>query len=177
MRGIEDLVHKAQSGNHHAYITLFQQYEQQLYRTAYVYVHNQQDALDVIQETAYRSFKLITTLREPKYFKTWLIRICITCAIDLLRQRKKIVHLKSEHMEFAVSKEDYDVPLSVSLKQVIEQLEEDERSVILLRFYHDFTIREIAEVLQIPLGSSKTILYRALHKLRKVIKEESVYEQ
>lgn len=177
MRKIEDLVHKAQLGDHHAYITLFQQYERELYRTAFVYVNNQQDALDVIQETAYRSFKLIATLREPKYFKTWLIRICITCAIDLLRKRKKVVHLKPEHMDFVVSNEDYDVPLSISLKQLIEQLDEDERSVILLRFYHDFTIKEIAEVLQIPLGTSKTILYRALHKLRKVVKEESVYEQ
>ncbi|WP_138188695.1 sigma-70 family RNA polymerase sigma factor [Paenibacillus alvei] len=177
MRRIEKLVHRARLGDHQAYITLFQQYEQQLYRTAFVYVNNQQDALDVIQETAYRSFKLIATLREPKYFKTWLIRICITCAIDYLRQRKKVVHLKPGHMEFAVCNEDYDVALSISLKQLIEQLDEDERSVILLRFYHDFTIKEIAEVLQIPLGTGKTILYRALHKLKKVIKEESVYEQ
>lgn len=131
--------------------------------------------MDVIQETAYRSFKQITTLREPKYFKTWLIRICITCAIDLLRQRKKIVHLKPKHIDFCVSNEDYDV--SISLRQLIEQLDEDERSVILLRFYHDFTIKEIAEVLQIPLGTGKTILYRALHKLRMVVKEESVYER
>lgn len=148
-----------------------------MYRTAFLYVNNQEDALDVIQETAYRSFKLIATLREPQYFKTWLIRICITCAIDLLRKRRKVVHLKPEHMDFAVSSEDYDVPLSISLKQLIEQLDENERSVILLRFYHDFTIKETAEVMQIPLGSSKTILYRALHKLRMVVKEESVYEQ
>lgn len=177
MRKIEDLVQKARLGDHHAYITLFQHYEEQLYRTAFVYVNNQQDALDVIQETAYRSYKLITSLREPKYFKTWLIRICITCSIDLLRQQKKVTHLRAKHMDFAISSEDYDVPLSVSLKQLIEKLDEDERSVILLRFYHDFTIKEITEVLQIPLGTGKTILYRALHKLRKVIKEEYVYEQ
>ncbi|MBP2002289.1 RNA polymerase sigma-70 factor (ECF subfamily) [Paenibacillus shirakamiensis] len=177
MRKIENIVHKAQSGDHHAYIILFEQYEQQLYRTAFVYVNNEQDALDVIQETAYRSFKLIATLREPKYFKTWLIRICITCAMDLLRQRRKAILLTPEHLDFAVSNEDYDVPLSISLQQLIEQLDDDERSVIVLRFYHDFTIKEITEVLQIPLGTGKTILYRALHKLRKVVKEESVYEQ
>lgn len=177
MGEIGDLVHKAQAGDHEAYITLFQQVEQQLYRTAFVYVNNQQDALDVIQETAYRSFKQISTLRDSKYFRTWLIRICITCAIDLLRKRKNVVHLKPEYMEFAVSHEDFDVPLSISLKQLIEQLDVDERSVILLRFYHDFTIREVAEALQIPLGTSKTVLYRALQKLRKAAKEESVYEQ
>lgn len=80
-------------------------------------------------------------------------------------------------MDLANSNEVSDVPLSISLKQFIEQLDEDERSVIQLRYYHDFTIKETAEVLQIPLGTCKTILYRALHKLRMVIKEEYVYEQ
>ena len=75
-----NLIKKAQKGNDKAFLTLFQQYEQDIYRTAFVYVKNQSDALDVVQETAYRSFKSIKDLKEPKYFKTWLIRIAISCA-------------------------------------------------------------------------------------------------
>lgn len=55
---------KAQQGDENAYIELFTQYEQQIYRTAYVYLKNQSDALDVVQETAYRSYKAIKKLRE-----------------------------------------------------------------------------------------------------------------
>lgn len=84
-----NLIKKAQKGNDKAFCTLFQQYEQDLYRIAYVYVKNQNDALDVVQETAYRSYKSIKTLKEPTNFKTWLVRIAISCSIDLLRKQKK----------------------------------------------------------------------------------------
>lgn len=50
---------------------------------------NQDDTLDVVQEVAYRSFKKIDTLKNPEYFKTWLIKITINCAIELVRKNKK----------------------------------------------------------------------------------------
>ncbi|MBM7572359.1 sigma-70 family RNA polymerase sigma factor [Aquibacillus albus] len=175
---IKSLVKKAQKGNEKAYITLFQQYEADIYRTAYVYVKNQEDALDVVQETAYRSFATISHLKDPKYFKTWLIRITINCSIDLLRRRKKVVQLKPDYEEYiGEESETKDLPLSLSLKELIDALSEEEKSVILLRFYHDYTIRETAEILEIPLGTTKTVLYRALKKLRKQVDEEDVHER
>lgn len=87
-----DLVLKAQKGDDKAYLALFQQYEQDIYIMAFIYVKNQSDALDVVQETAYRSFKAIKYLNEPKYFKTWLIRIAVNCSLDLLRVRKKLLN-------------------------------------------------------------------------------------
>lgn len=67
--------------------------------------------------------------------------------------------------------EDEDIPLSLSIQDMIDSLEEDEKSVVLLRYYQDHTFKEIAEVLDIPLGTAKSILYRALNKLRKEYKE------
>lgn len=156
---IIDLVRKAQNGNESAYIELFQKYEVVLYRTAYVYLKNKDDALDAVQETAYRSFKLITSLKEPKYFNTWLTRIAISCSIDILRKRKKIVALTVEHDESSFeSTGDEDIPLSVTLQDLIDQLDQDEKSVIILRFYHDFTIKEVSETLGIALGSKNSIV-------------------
>ena len=60
---LERLVKKAQKGNDQAYLMLFQQYEADIYRMAYVYVKNKDNALDVVQEVAYQSFKTITTLK------------------------------------------------------------------------------------------------------------------
>lgn len=172
------LVKKAQKGNEGAFLKLFQQYEEILYRTAFVYVNNKEDALDVVQETAYRSFKLISTLKEPKYFKTWLTRITISCSLDILRKRRKVVHMKTKHEEESASEvREEDIPLSLTLQDLINLLNEDEKNVIILRFYHDLTIKEVAETLNIPLGTAKTALYRALKKLRKGLKGDDVYEQ
>lgn len=141
---------------------------------AYVYVKNKEDALDVVQEVAYQSFKKIDTLKKPEYFKTWLMKIAINCAINLVKKNKKVVLLNPEFEEF-VGSDDEDIPLSLSLQELMDTLQEDEKSVILMKFYNDNTLKEISEALEIPLGTAKTILYRALDKLRKNYKKEVGY--
>ncbi|CAM3177978.1 sigma-70 family RNA polymerase sigma factor [Paenibacillus lupini] len=175
MNGIIDLVRKAQRGDESAYLELFQQFDEDLYRVAYVYLGNEEDSLDVVQETAYRSFKSIKKLKEPEYFKTWLIKIAISCSIDLLRKRKRQIQWKPDYIESITIKDDEDLPLSLTLKELIEALEPEEKNVIILRFYYDLTIREVTEVLDIPLGTGKTLLYRALKKLRQRVEEDGDY--
>lgn len=143
---------------------------------AYVYVKNKEDALDVVQEVAYQSFKKINTLKKPEYFKTWLIKITMNCATNVIRKNKKVVYLKPEYEEL-IGAENEDIPLSISLQDLIEALEEDEKSIVLLRFYHNHTFKEISELLEIPLGTAKSVLYRALEKLRKQFKEGDIYGQ
>ena len=143
---------------------------------AYVYLKNKDDALDVVQEVAYQSFKKINTLKKPEYFKTWLMKITMNCATNVIKKNKKVVHLKPEYEEF-IGADNEDIPLSISLQDLIEALEEDEKSVVLLRFYHNHTFKEISELLEIPLGTAKSVLYRALNKLRKQFKEGDIREQ
>jgi RNA polymerase sigma-70 factor (ECF subfamily) len=143
---------------------------------AYVYVKNKEDALDVVQDVAYQSFKKINTLKSPEYFKTWLIKITINCAINVVRKNEKVLYLKPEYVEF-IGIEDEDISLSISLRELIEALEEDEKSIVLLKFYQNYTFKEISEVLEIPLGTAKSVLYRALTKLRKKFKEVDSCEQ
>lgn len=166
------LVKKAQKGNDKAFLKLFQQFEEDIYRMAFVYVKNRDDALDVVQEVAYQSFKKIDTLENPKYIKTWLMKITMNCAINLIRKNKKVVLLNPDYEAF-MGVEEEDLSLSLTLQKLIDILQEDEKSVILLRFYHDHTLQEISEILEIPLGTAKSILYRALNKLRKNFKEAS----
>lgn len=142
---------------------------------AFIYVKNQNDALDVVQETAYRSFQKIDTLKNPEYFKTWLIKIAINCSIELIRKNKKVIELKPEYEEF-IGIEDEDISLAVTLKDLIEQLNEDEKGIIILRFYHDYSLKEIADLLNMPLGTIKSVLYRALIKLRKKFKGAQISE-
>lgn len=164
------LVKKAQRGNDKAFLKLFQQYEMDIYRMAYIYTKHREDALDVVQEVAYQSFKKIDTLKQPEYFKTWLIKITINCALNVVRKNKQIIPLKFDYEAILGSKEE-DVSLSMSIHELMDVLQEDEKSVVLLKYYNDLTLKEIAELLDIPLGTAKSILYRALNKLRQNVKE------
>jgi len=170
------LVKKAQNGDDQAFLMIFQHYQEDLYRMAYVYVKNQEEALDVIQEVAYKSFKSINTLKNPEYVKTWLIKITINCAINAINKKKKVVPFKAQYEEYIGSETNENIPLSLSIQDVMEYLQEDEKSVILLRFYHNYTFKEISQALEIPLGTAKSILYRALNKLRERMEEVDFYE-
>lgn len=171
---IERLVKKAQKGNDKAYVMLFQQYEADIYRMAYVYVKNKDDALDLVQEVAYQSFKKISTLEKPEYFKTWLMKITINCALNLINKNNKVISLNA-NFDRLTGSEDEDIALTLSLNRMIETLKEDEKSVILLKYYDDRTLKEISEILDIPLGTAKSVLYRALDKLRQHLKEVDSY--
>ena len=171
---LERLVKKAQKGNDKAYVMLFQQYEADIYRMAYVYVKNKEDALDLVQEVAYQSFKKISTLKKPEFFKTWLMKITINCALNLINKNKKVIPLNS-NLDMLMRTEDEDIALTLSLNKLIDTLQEDEKSVILLKYYDDRTLKEISEILDIPLGTAKSVLYRALDKLRQNFKEVDSY--
>jgi RNA polymerase sigma-70 factor (ECF subfamily) len=171
---IKKLVEKAKKGDKKAFIKLFQHYEEDIYRVAYVYVKNQNNALDIVQDTACKSFSHIKNLKNAEYFKTWLIKITINCAVDFIRKEKKVIHLMPEHTEL-ISTLDCDLSTQITLNDLINKLTENEKSIVLLKFYYHHTFNEIAEILELPLGTVKTILYRSLEKLRMHVKKEDIY--
>ena len=164
--------HKKQ--NRDTFTQQFRQYEGSLYRMAYVYVKNEQDALDVMQETAYRAYKNYHTLQNPQYFKTWVTRILINCAIDCIRKNKGILPLEdyAENLPELSHNEEQQIILSTTLQQLMNTLNPTEKSVVLLKYYEQYTFKEIAQLLNLPTGTVKSLLYRALHKLRTAAKEE-----
>lgn len=172
---IIDLVYKAQKGNEESFLSLFQKYEKDIYRMAYLYVKNKEDALDVVQETAYRAFKKINTLKNPEFFKTWLIKIAKSCATDVLRKKKKVIHLNLEQKDF-IESDDHDLPLSLTLQDLLDTLDEREKSIILLKYYYGYTLKEISKIEELPLGTVKSVLYRTLAKLEKKVRKVDMYE-
>ncbi|WP_404459032.1 sigma-70 family RNA polymerase sigma factor [Oceanobacillus kapialis] len=166
------LIKKAQNRDAKAFIKIFEKYETELYKVAFIYAGNQDEALDIIQETAYRSFKSIKSLKEPKYMKTWLTRITINCSLDFIRDRKKNQMIDIDNVPL-VNEDSHDfsenIDWKITLDNLIKHLSPQEKAVILLKFYNDLTIKQIGEVLELPIGSVKTILYRSLNKLRENI--------
>ena len=161
------LIRRAQKGDADSYAQLFAKYEADLYRMAYVYSGRREDALDLVQVVAYRSFKYIHSLKDPRYVKTWLVRILINCANDFYKKRPD-----TKEYEDDAFIEDEQVDVKVTLEAAMKYLTVDEKNIILLKYYEDWTVQQIADALDMKLGTVKTILYRALRKLRDALEKE-----
>ncbi|MCI9217577.1 sigma-70 family RNA polymerase sigma factor [Lachnospiraceae bacterium 42-17] len=167
------LVKKAIKRNPDAYGELIKEYQDYLYKTAYLYVKNDEMALDAVGTAVLKSYLQIHTLRNPEYFKTWITRILINAAYD--EQRKLICYselsdtLKESSYEEMSLEEKYDINTAVT------RLPEKYRTVIILKYFNEFSIKEIADIMDAPEGSVKAYLSRARNELRRILKEDYIY--
>ncbi|WP_273853521.1 sigma-70 family RNA polymerase sigma factor [Guptibacillus spartinae] len=168
------LVKKAKRGNKESFEQLLVLHKDQLYRTAFLYMRNREDALDVVQETAFRSYLAIRTLQEEKFFVTWLTKILIRCAYDALRKRKNDVPL--EKVTTILSKLDKRSDVVMDLADATNKLDQKYRDVIVLFHYHDLSIKEVAHVLELPENTVKTYLQRGRKQLRTILEGGHFYE-
>lgn len=86
---------KAMAGNKVAFQELVLQEKDNLYRMAYIYMKNENDALDVVHESVFKAYKSIKKLKEPSYFSTWLTRIIINTSIDFLKKKTYMMWSRS----------------------------------------------------------------------------------
>lgn len=137
-----------------------------LYKTALLYLDNESQAVDAVDEAVYKGLRSCRSLRQPEYFETWLTRILINVCYDQLRRQKRFVPLE-ELSETAV--EDFD---ALPLKEALRRLPKELRDVVILRFFADCTLAETADILGIPPGTAATRQRKALQLLRLELREE-----
>nr|WP_246944812.1 sigma-70 family RNA polymerase sigma factor [Bacillus pinisoli] len=166
------LVKKAIKGNKTAFEKLVQQHYERVYRTAYLYVHNEEDALDVVQEATYQAYKSIHSLKNPAYFATWLTRIVIRCSVDVIKKRGKVVAMSDEFLSNLPDESNVDSEGDPQLLHAIQQLRLNYRTAIILFYYYDYSIKTISGVMEIPENTVKTYLSRGKAELRKTYKSE-----
>ncbi|MDO5403759.1 MAG: sigma-70 family RNA polymerase sigma factor [Eubacteriales bacterium] len=142
---------------------------EEMYRLAYSYVGNEQDALDVVQESTYKCLCNTKQIRQEKYIKTWVWRIVINTAIDFSRKRAKEIEIDGKLCE-CVAKEDTSEDRE-GIYEALLILEEHEKSIIILYYFEQFKIREIAEIMQMNVNTVKSVLYRSLKKLKLELKK------
>ena len=168
------LVQRAKAGDEAAFEELLILHTEQLYRTAYLYVGNREDALDVVQETSYKAYVGLKKLKEVEYFSTWLIRILIRTSYECIRKKKKISFVEEENVQ-VLNEADRNLSNSELLK-VVQQLRKKYRDVILLHYFQELTVKEVSQVLVIPEGTVKTYLFRGRKQLKKILKGEGYDE-
>lgn len=170
---------KAIKGNNKAFYELLHGQREKLYYTALLYVKNENDAIEIVQETTYKAYKSIKNLKEPRYFSTWLTKILINTALDYIKRTRKIVPMKDvEQYKDMTYPECEPFENRIELMDSLNRLSDHYKTVIILRYYKDFTIKQISEVMDIPEGTIKTYIHRAIRQLKKELsmKEDKMNE-
>lgn len=140
---------------------------QRLYRTAYLYLGREADALEAVDEAVYQALRSLGQLRQEAYFETWLTRILLNECHRELRRRKRLAG--EEALPETAGPDAYD---HLPLKDAVARLPETLRAVVILRYFTGYTQSETVAALAIPQGTVATRQRRALELLRLELGEE-----
>lgn len=163
-----ELVKRAKSGDEEAFIRLMESQSDCMYKMAKTILKNEEDVADAMAETVLVCWEKLSTLKENRYVKTWMMRILMNKCYDLLR--KKELLLTEDTVSEADAREDgYGM---AEWEQVLQGLDEKYRLVMLLYYVDGFKIREVSEILDIPAATVKTRLVRGRKQLADEMKME-----
>jgi RNA polymerase sigma-70 factor, ECF subfamily len=171
-------VSRARAGDSDAFRLLVEQHSRLVFRVAYRMTGNEHDADDVVQETFLRAYKQLGRFEERANFGTWLHRIAVNCALDLLRSRGRLDRHyggdpEEAEMMGAISSSDPQqdrLLLSAELRNhvtaAMEKLSGNERTAFVLRHFEGMPVEEIGKTLGIQVNAAKHTIFRAVRKLR-----------
>lgn len=165
-------VRKARNGNVGAFERLMDAHKVVMYRVAKTILTSDMDCADAIQEAMLKAFESIKSLREPAYFKTWLLRIVINECNQIHRLNKKVVEL-AERTAPAADESGF---AKVELEQLLMTLPKEDGDLLKLYHIEDISIKDLADIYRTPENTIKTWLRRAREKARRIWEEQEVYE-
>ena len=144
--------------------------QNRFYRLAYSYVGDREAALDVVQNAILKGLEKCETLRSTDALKTWFYRIVVNESLQLLRDRKR----ELPSTDGGVFDRPYTEPAYDREREVYEavkKLPEPGRTVVVLHYYEELTLKQIAEITDANLNTVKYRLYSSLERLKKGLKE------
>lgn len=153
--------------DHEEFAGRTQAVRQRLYRTAYLYLGSEADALEAVDEAVYQALRALKKLRQPELLETWLTRILINTCHKELRRRRWVTG--EESLPDSAGPNAYD---GLPLREAIRRLPEELRTVVILRYFAGYTLEETAQSLDLPRGTVSTRQRRALQLLRLELGEE-----
>ncbi|MCK4574356.1 MAG: sigma-70 family RNA polymerase sigma factor [candidate division Zixibacteria bacterium] len=178
------MIEAALNGSQKAYAELTTRHRQAVFHIIYKIVRDNETAHDLAQETFMKAFSSLASYRSEFRFSTWLYKIAANCSIDFLRKRR----INALSLDQEIQTKDGTVGIEVpdysyhpgrdlerkeqrfSIETAIESLPEKYREVIVYRHKDDKSYEEIADLLDIPLGTVKARIFRARELLKKKLK-------
>lgn len=144
--------------------------QEKLYKVAYTYTKNSELALDVVQEAITKSLENIHKLREEKYVKTWFYRILINESLKVYKRNKKYIQLElQEDIQTNQGYNEDKIAENIDIYNNIQKLDNKLKTVIILRFFENLKIEEIAVITKTNVNTVKSRLYKGLNEMKKNI--------
>ena len=179
----KELIQRVLSGDHEAFAQLVETHEKPVYNLCYRMCGNEEDARDLAQEAFLKAWRGLEFYKFESAFSTWLYRLTSNVCIDFLRRQKRRPTVSMTVQQEDDTTAEVEVQDSEPLpeeqilykeqKQAIaaamDQLEEEFRMVLTLRVINDMPYEEIAAVMDVKIGTVKSRLARARHKLKKIL--------
>ncbi|MFT5875236.1 MAG: RNA polymerase sigma-70 factor (ECF subfamily) [Clostridium sp.] len=166
---LEFEIRQAIEGHKDSFAKLIKHFENLLYKVAKSMLRSDDDCADAIQETILKAYKSIDNLKEVKFFKTWLVRILINECHNINKVKSKLIPV-DEIGESACDKSMITNAFdNIEIQEVINCLENDLKSVVVLYYFEEFSIKEISSMIDIPQGTVKSRLSRARLKLKAIL--------
>jgi RNA polymerase sigma-70 factor (ECF subfamily) len=187
LRSDEELMLSCRDGDEAAFDTLYRRYEKPIFSFIYRMVSSAADAEDLCQETFFKVIRAKKKYRKTAKFKTWLFNIALNLCRDRIRRMKFRSHLSLNSPAFSQDSEEIQKQQSISnpssdptrhaqndeIKALVQQafikLPQHQRTVVILRQYHDLKFSEIAEIMNCPLGTAKSLNHRGRENLMKAL--------
>jgi len=171
-----ELIRKAVAGDMSAYTRLVSDNRERVLRAAYGVLGSAEEAEDAAQDVFVKAWKKLDTYTGEASFSSWLYRITINTSIDVLRKRREQVALDHQIAEKTYGPEDRMLQSDTQrqIRQAVDALPDGSRSVIILREYEQLSYKEIAEILEIPIGTVMSRLNYARRRLRERLTAQGI---
>jgi len=170
------LVKASQQGDQDAFALLVQKHQRRVFNMSLRMLRDCEEASEITQEAFLAAWQGLPSFRGEACFATWLYRIAYNCSLRLLEQRKREralqAAIQAEQILEEVNKERQVEDIlelrdrQTMVREQMEKLPASYRMVLILRHLQEMTYEEMAEVLAMPIGTIKTILFRARHLLK-----------
>ena len=175
----QHLIQRAQKGDHEAFATLVTEHQRYVYNLALRVLKNEEEALDLAQETFVRAWTALPNFRRQSQFRTWLYRIVTNLCYNRLPNLRRSLNELGDDTISEIPETDIALAnpahgletreLRTYLHKAIDELDENYRLLISLRYQNELSYEEIANMLNLPLGTVKTGLFRAKEQLRRAL--------
>ena len=169
------LVLQCQSGNKKAASLLVNRWHKKLCKQSYWYIKDLDASKDIVQDSWTVIFNKIHHLKDSNRFGSWILSIVTRKSIDWLRKNKRDVKNRAAYYDYKTnivqtSNEDRSDNRLINLRIAINELPQQNQTVLHLFYLEEYTIKEIGEIMNLPTGTVKSRLFNAREKLKLIIK-------
>lgn len=165
---IVNLINEFKNGNKDSFVQIINKVQEYVYKTIYSFIGNEENSIEVFDNVIFKSYTNLHKLNHPEFFKTWIIRIAINESKNFLSKNSKVVHIDEYNMENESfnTHNHFNIDNKIDFERALNKLNIDFKSILIMKFYMDFTFEEIANTMEKPTSTIKTWYYKALSNLK-----------